>query len=130
LWWIAIVFAGIDRILAQLLLNAQDSIVFGQTLGTARGTSFDLQMSVGLFSFSYSKLIPYPRFKFVKVKEDCNLILITCPVANPTTKSAMNVSSVSPERCETITPQPFFRANVAASIDSVTVPIWLTLIEH
>lgn len=50
----------------------------------------------------------------------------TCPVANPTTKSAINVSSVSPERWETITPQPLLRASFAALIDSVTEPIWLT----
>lgn len=31
----------------------------------------------------------------------------TCPVQSPTTRSAMNVSSVSPERWLTITPQPF-----------------------
>lgn len=30
----------------------------------------------------------------------------TCPVQSPTTRSAMNVSSVSPERWLTITPQP------------------------
>lgn len=34
----------------------------------------------------------------------------TCPVHNPTTKSAMKVSSVSPERWLTITPHPFFWA--------------------
>lgn len=33
-------------------------------------------------------------------------ILITCPVQSPTTKSAMKVSSVSPERWLTITPHP------------------------
>lgn len=39
----------------------------------------------------------------------------------------MNVSSVSPERWDTMVPQPFFLANKCASMDSVTVPIWLTL---
>ena len=30
----------------------------------------------------------------------------TCPVQSPTTKSAINVSSVSPLLCDTMTPQP------------------------
>lgn len=33
-------------------------------------------------------------------------VVSTCPVQSPTTRSAMNVSSVSPERWLTITPQP------------------------
>ena len=32
--------------------------------------------------------------------------LFTCPVQSPTTRSAMKVSSVSPERCDTMTPHP------------------------
>ena len=31
---------------------------------------------------------------------------LTCPVQRPTTRSAMKVSSVSPERWDTMTPQP------------------------
>mmetsp|Transcript_15178 Transcript_15178/g.63102 ORF Transcript_15178/g.63102 Transcript_15178/m.63102 type:complete len:283 (-) Transcript_15178:432-1280(-) len=49
------------------------------------------------------------------------------PEARPTERSAMKVSSVSPERCETITPQPAALASLAAWIDSVSEPIWLTL---
>lgn len=37
----------------------------------------------------------------VRVRE-----LLTCPVHSPTTRSAMKVSSVSPERCDTMTPHP------------------------
>lgn len=33
--------------------------------------------------------------------------LFTCPVHSPTTRSAMKVSSVSPERWDTMTPHPF-----------------------
>lgn len=36
------------------------------------------------------------------------------------------VSSVSPERCEHMTPQPLCLHILTASIDSVMVPIWLT----
>lgn len=36
----------------------------------------------------------------------------TCPVQSPTTRSAMNVSSVSPERWLTITPQPLAWASL------------------
>lgn len=50
----------------------------------------------------------------------------TCPVQRPTTRSAMKVSSVSPDRCETMTPQPAFCANLQASMDSVNEPIWFT----
>ena len=39
----------------------------------------------------------------------------------------MNESSVSPDRCEVITPQPAFFAIFTASMASVTVPIWFTL---
>mmetsp|Transcript_16941 Transcript_16941/g.52531 ORF Transcript_16941/g.52531 Transcript_16941/m.52531 type:complete len:225 (-) Transcript_16941:443-1117(-) len=49
------------------------------------------------------------------------------PLARPTLRSAMKVSSVSPERCDTMTPQPAALASLAAWIDSVSEPIWLTL---
>merc|ERR1719487_1601921 len=49
------------------------------------------------------------------------------PVHRPTAMSAMVVSSVSPERCEHMTPQPFCLHSLTASIDSEIVPIWLTL---
>jgi enolase len=38
----------------------------------------------------------------------------------------MNESSVSPERCDTMTPQPFLMDIIAAVMASVTVPIWFT----
>ena len=47
------------------------------------------------------------------------------PIA--TTKSAMLVSSVSPERCDTIAVQPAARASRIVWTVSVTVPIWLSL---
>merc|ERR1719382_940365 len=49
------------------------------------------------------------------------------PVLRPTAKSAMNVSSVSPDRCDVITPQPACLAMLTAVMDSVTEPIWFTL---
>ena len=53
-----------------------------------------------------------------------DLPVLIWPVQRPTTKSAMNVSSVSPDLCDTMTPQPQDWANLHASMDSVTEPIW------
>ena len=50
------------------------------------------------------------------------------PVPIATTKSAMVVSSVSPERWLTIAAQPAPRASSMAPIVSDSVPIWLSLI--
>lgn len=49
------------------------------------------------------------------------------PVPSPTTKSAMKLSSVYPDLWETITPHFWARLLFAASMDSVKLPIWLTL---
>merc|ERR1712212_1202381 len=49
------------------------------------------------------------------------------PVDSHTTRSAMKQSSVSPDRWETMVPQPFFLARRWALMDSVTLPIWFTL---
>jgi len=49
------------------------------------------------------------------------------PVHRPTARSAMYVSSVSPERCDVITPQPAFLESLTAWMASVIEPIWLTL---
>ena len=49
------------------------------------------------------------------------------PVPIATTRSAIVVSSVSPERWVTIADQPARRASAIASIVSVRVPIWLSL---
>lgn len=51
----------------------------------------------------------------------------TCPVPRPTTRSAMVVSSVSPLRWDTITPQSFCCERLEAFMASVTEPIWFTL---
>ena len=45
-----------------------------------------------------------------------------------TARSAMNVSSVSPERCDITEVQPLRVAMSTASRVSVSEPIWLTLI--
>lgn len=42
----------------------------------------------------------------------CVGMCVTCPVQRPTTRSAIKVSSVSPERWLTITPQPFSWASL------------------
>merc|ERR1711972_588628 len=49
------------------------------------------------------------------------------PVHNATAKSAMVVSSVSPERWEHITPQSLVLQSLTASMDSERLPIWFTL---
>src|SRR5579859_1011781 len=54
--------------------------------------------------------------------------VLICPAPVATARSAMNVSSVSPERCEMIELYPALRASSIASIVSVTLPIWLSLI--
>merc|ERR550537_1992610 len=48
------------------------------------------------------------------------------PQQRPTAMSAIVVSSVSPERCEHMMPQPFCLHNFTASMDSERLPIWLT----
>ena len=87
-------------------------------------------------SMTYSKIplsvCNYPR-DLVSLKNHLytlTTILIhklTCPVQRPTTRSAMVVSSVSPDLWDTITPQPFCCESLHASIASVTEPIWFTL---
>jgi len=52
---------------------------------------------------------------------------LICPVPIATAKSAMKVSSVSPDRCETTQRQPACRHSSIAPIVSLTVPIWLGL---
>ena len=47
----------------------------------------------------------------------------------PTAKSAINVSSVSPDLCEIIVLNPIIWANLITSKVSETVPIWLSLIK-
>lgn len=49
--------------------------------------------------------------------------VLICPVHKPTAKSAMYVSSVSPERCDVIMPQPACLDFVTASILSEMLPI-------
>mmetsp|Transcript_53569 Transcript_53569/g.125392 ORF Transcript_53569/g.125392 Transcript_53569/m.125392 type:complete len:229 (-) Transcript_53569:274-960(-) len=56
--------------------------------------------------------------------------VLISPVRRPTTKSAMKESSVSPDLCETMMPQPANWDIIAASIDSVIEPIWLIFISR
>ena len=46
----------------------------------------------------------------------------------PTHKSAINVSSLSPDLCDIIVLKPIICANFITSRVSVTVPIWFNLI--
>mmetsp|Transcript_6279 Transcript_6279/g.10597 ORF Transcript_6279/g.10597 Transcript_6279/m.10597 type:complete len:220 (+) Transcript_6279:14-673(+) len=63
---------------------------------------------------------------FARRSERQGAPVLIWPVLRPTAKSAMKVSSVSPLRCDVITPQPAFLAIFTASMDSETEPIWLT----
>lgn len=93
--------AKLTCVIPKFFFNAQDLIVFCQSFRPTRSSRFNLNIWI-------------------------NKQGTTCPVASPTTRSAIKVSSVSPERWDTITPQSFSRDNLAAWIDSVTLPIWLT----
>lgn len=53
---------------------------------------------------------------------------LICPAAAPTARSAMKESSVSPDLCDTITPQWASFACFTTSMASVTVPTWFTCI--
>src|SRR5690349_17379322 len=53
--------------------------------------------------------------------------VLICPAPVATARSAMNGSSVSPERCDTIDVYPAAAAIAIASRVSVRVPIWFTL---
>src|SRR5579875_582402 len=63
-------------------------------------------------------------FAIRSVREAEPVLIWPAPV--PTARSAMNVSSVSPERCEMIDVYPFRRASSMASSVSETLPIWFT----
>ena len=54
------------------------------------------------------------------------LPVLIWPTPVATARSAMNVSSVSPDRCEITDAYPADRAVSIASSVSVSVPIWLT----
>lgn len=75
-------------------------VVLGQTLGSARGASLDLRKERRGRVFRFGPATASPQMKAEA----------TCPVQRPTTRSAMKVSSVSPERWLTITPQPLLWA--------------------
>src|SRR5690242_3470919 len=54
--------------------------------------------------------------------------VLICPLPVATARSAMVVSSVSPERCETTQVNPAARAISMVRRVSLSVPIWLSLI--
>mmetsp|Transcript_74640 Transcript_74640/g.216581 ORF Transcript_74640/g.216581 Transcript_74640/m.216581 type:complete len:227 (+) Transcript_74640:614-1294(+) len=63
---------------------------------------------------------------FARRSERHGAPVLISPVRRPTTRSAMKESSVSPDLCDTMTPQPACCDICAASIASVIEPIWLT----
>src|SRR5271156_316531 len=66
-------------------------------------------------------------YSAIRSVRDAEPVLIW-PEPMATTKSARNVSSVSPDRCETIDAYFALRAISTASIVSLTLPIWFSLI--
>ena len=55
--------------------------------------------------------------------------VLICPIFKATAKSAINVSSLSPERCEIIGAILFLMASSIQSKVSLKVPIWFNLIK-
>ena len=53
--------------------------------------------------------------------------VLICPALTATTRSAIVVSSVSPDRCEITVPYDAPLASATVSSVSVSVPIWLSL---
>jgi len=74
----------------------------------------------------FHKIKENARSSSVYLPKSTELSQQTCPLANPTDRSAMRLSSVSPLRWLTITPQPAALESNAALMDPVTVPIWLS----
>ena len=68
------------------------------------------------------------RLYFASRSERDGAPVLIWPAAVATARSAIVVSSVSPERAETMAVQPARRASAIASNVSVSVPIWLSLI--
>src|SRR3546814_21124210 len=67
-------------------------------------------------------------FHFAMRSERVKLPTFNCPAFQPVARWAMVTSSLSPDRAETIAPQPPATAASSAAFASVTVPTWLTLI--
>src|SRR3989344_327856 len=67
-------------------------------------------------------------FHFAMRSERVKLPTLSCPAFQPVARCAMVTSSLSPDRAETIAPQPRATAASSAAFASVTVPTWLTLI--
>lgn len=78
-------------------------VVLGQALGPARSAGLDLGKQEREFRLSSGGAGPLTALLRGRGTA-------TCPVHRPTTRSAMKVSSVSPERWLTITPQPLLWA--------------------
>src|SRR5579872_2959661 len=65
-------------------------------------------------------------FHFAIRSDRANEPTFNWPAAQPTARWTIVVSSVSPERAETIAPKPARRASSQAAFASLTVPAWLT----
>ena len=68
-------------------------------------------------------------FHFAIRSERANEPTLSCPAPQPIARCTIDVSSVSPERAETIVPKPARRPSSRAALASLTVPAWLTLIK-
>ena len=60
--------------------------------------------------------------------ERANEPTLSCPAPQPIARWTIEMSSVSPERAETIVPKPERRPSSQAALASLTVPAWFTLI--
>ena len=67
-------------------------------------------------------------FHLAMRSERANEPTLSCGTPQPTARWTIVTSSVSPERAETMPPQPAARAASQAALVSVSVPRWLGLI--
>src|SRR4029077_20011414 len=113
-----------------------DGILVGAVWGGQEGPPHTTHYPPKFKAFIPKNLAPSPNsssirsnwlyFAMRSVREAEPVLICPAPVA--TARSAMKVSSVSPERWEIIEVYPLRRARSMASRVSLTVPIWLTLI--
>ena len=66
-------------------------------------------------------------FHFAIRSERANEPTLSWPAPQPTARWAIDMSSVSPERAETIVPKPGRAPSSQAALASLTVPAWFTL---
>src|SRR5271165_637832 len=101
--------------------DERDASVAGEAAPSAANGFVKIAAEPSSHSISSSRL-----YFAIRSLRQSDPVLI-CPPPMATAKSAMNGSSVSPDRCDTTKPQPASRHSSTAAMVSLTVPIWLSL---